>query len=323
MTKPQVLVMSPIWPSVLQDLERHFVVYRLDLAEDKADFLNRLGGNCRAAIISGHYTFGEEELQRLPQLEILACNTAGFEMIDDSVLRQNGIPFTNASLALSDEVADTAVMLTLAARKELVKADAYVRSGEWGAQGPYPLLSSLKGKRAGILGLGIIGQEIANRLQALKLDIGYCTRRRKDNAYRYFPDAVSLANWSDILIVAVPGGAETEGMIDKSVLSELGTQGTLINIARGSVVDEEALISCLTSGALGSAGLDVFLNEPDPDPRLTELRNVVLYPHHASGTNETRCAMSQLALNNLIAHFSGASLISPVFELDQRNRTIS
>ncbi|MEP2783055.1 MAG: 2-hydroxyacid dehydrogenase [Pseudoruegeria sp.] len=312
MKRPTVLVLSQIWPSVFQTLCKEFSVLQYDPSTDKHIFLKENGADARAVIINGNDTLGAAELQYLPQLEIVACSTAGFEMLDVEALKQRNIAFTNASQALTDEVADTAVMLLLATGKELILADSYVRNGDWGRKGAYPLLSSLKGKRVGIFGLGMIGLEIAARLRPMKTEIGYCTRRPKPVDYHYFQNVNSLAEWSDILVVAIPGGAETTAIIDQNVLNRLGPQGRLINIARGSVVDETALIDCLTSGTLGAAGLDVFLNEPDPDPALTSLANVVVYPHHASGTAETRCAMSQLAMDNLVAHFSDASLLSPI-----------
>ncbi len=312
MSRPQVMVMSPVLPAALGVLGARFDLLRCDKAADRDAFLQSEGGKARAAIIKGHDRFGQKELQLMPKLEIVACTTAGFEAIDHEALQRAGIPLTNTSQALRDDVADTALMLILAARRELVICDAYVRSGKWGKNGPYPLLSSLKGKRAGILGFGAIGQEIAARLKPMKLDIGYCARRQKDVGFRYFPDPAALAEWCDILVVAVPGGPDTMDMVGRDVLMKLGPTGTLINIARGSVVDEAALIDCLSTGKLGSAGLDVFQNEPHPEPALTALPNVVLYPHHASGTVETRGAMAQLAVDNLIAHFDNNPLLTPV-----------
>ncbi len=184
----------------------------------------------------------------------------------------------------------------------------------------YPLLSTMRGKKAGIVGLGNIGRAIAARFEPLGLEIGYTSRSRKPGSYRYFPQVRDLAEWSDILVVVVPGGAETENMIDGAVLEALGPEGTLVNVARGSVVDEAALIKALTDGKLGSAGLDVFWNEPRVDPALTALPNVTLYPHHASGTEETRDAMAQLVVDNLAAHFAGKPLLTPVYDLPALSR---
>ena len=312
MNKPQVMVMSPIWPAALKVLAARFDLLRADEAADRDAFLKATGKDCRAVILNGHGSLGPDQLRHLPKLELVACTSAGFEGIDHAALHRAGIALTNTSQALRDDVADTALMLILATRRELVAGDAYVRTGAWGRDGPYPLLSSLRGKRAGILGFGAIGQEIAARLAPMKLEVGYCARRQKDVGHRYFQDPAALADWCDILVVVVPGGPGTEGLVGRDVLTNLGPKGTLINIARGSVVDEAALVDCLATGKLGSAGLDVFLNEPNPDPALTALPNVVLYPHHASGTVETRGAMAQLAVDNLIAHFENKPLLTPV-----------
>lgn len=320
MSPPQVMLLSPLPSTALRKLDKHFKVLRCDEATDRTVFLQEMGQECRAVLLKGHDDFGQAELQLLPKLEIAACSSAGVEAIDHGALHRAGIALTNASQALKDEVADTALMLILATRKSLLPCDAYVRSGDWGKKGPYPLLSTLKGKRAGILGFGAIGQEIAARLAPMKLEIGYCTRRQRDVAFPYFPNAGALAEWCDILVVIVPGGQETNVMVNHDVLTKLGPDGSLINIARGSVVDETALIDCLRSGQLGSAGLDVFQNEPHPNPALTALPNVVLYPHHASGTFETRDAMGQLAVDNLLAHFNNDPLLTPVVDPTQTQR---
>ncbi len=312
MTKPNILIMSTLRPFALDRLAEEFVVHRYDTANDKDALLQEVGADCRAVIINGKDTLGQAQLSQLPKLEIVACTSAGFEGLDHLALEKRGIALTNASLALKDEVADTAVMLTLSTLKELVRADRHVREGKWQREGHYPLLHTLTGKRAGIFGFGAIGAEIATRLQAMRMEIGYSSRRARELPYPYFPDVAALADWSDVLIVAVPGGAETRKVVDADVLARLGAHGVLINIARGSVVDEAALIDCLQSGDLGAAGLDVFENEPNPNPELTALPNVTLYPHHASGTVETRQAMTQLAVDNLIAHFMGKSLASQV-----------
>ncbi|MGJ8609636.1 MAG: 2-hydroxyacid dehydrogenase [Octadecabacter sp.] len=321
MTKQQVMVMSTVFPSALPSLAAQFDLLRCDLAEDRDVFLRENGKNCRAVILNGHVPLGAEELQHMPNLELAACTSAGFESIDLAQLDRAGIALTNSSLALKDDVADAAVMLLLATRRNLVQCDAYVRSGQWGQDGPFPLLSTLKGKRAGILGFGTIGQEIAARLLPMKLEIGYCTRTQRDVDFSYFSDAATLAAWCDIMIVVIPGGAETHHLVGRDVMTKLGPAGTLINVARGSVVDETALIDCLTSGKLMSAGLDVFQNEPTPNSALTSLPNVVLYPHHASGTQETRGAMAQLAVDNIAAHFQGRPLLTPVMTSNQTFRT--
>lgn len=312
MTKPDVLVMYPTRPKAMAQLEQAYTLHRYDEAADRDAFLDEVGGKCVGIVINGHAPLTRAHLEKLPKLEIVACSSAGFESIDVDALTERGVPLTNTSVALYDDVADLALLLTLATRRQLVAAHDYVRSGDWGRKGMYPLLSTVHGKRAGIVGLGQIGQAIARRFEPLGLEIGYTSRRAKPVEYRHFDDVAALAEWADILVVSVPGGAETEGMIDAGVMKALGPEGTLVNIARGSVVDEPALIAALKDGTLGSAGLDVFHEEPNPDPALTSLPNVTLYPHHASGTVETRDAMAQLVVDNLAAHFAGRPLLTPV-----------
>lgn len=313
MSKPDILIMFPLRDHAMAQLEAAFTLHRLDQAEDKQAFLAQLGPKCVGVATHGHRAkLTRAHLEHLPNLKIVASSSAGVEDIDVEALKERGIHLTNSSPALRDDVADLALLLTLAARRQLVAADAYVRSGEWGRSGMYPLLSSITGKHAGIVGLGRIGLAIAKRFEPLGLHIGYTSRSRKQVPYRFDADVRALAAWSDILVVAVPGGQATEGLIDREVLEALGPQGTLINIARGQVVDEPALVAALGSGALGSAGLDVYWHEPNPDPALTSLPNVTLYPHHASGTEETRDAMAQLVVDNLTAYFAGKPLFSPV-----------
>ena len=312
MTKPDVLVFTSLRPKAMAQLEEAYVLHRLDLAEDKAAFLAEHGPACAAVVTGGHAALSRADLTHLPNVGLVACVSAGYDAIDVAALKEAGIAFTNTSDALCDDVADTALMLTLAARRHLVAGHHHVASGAWSREGPYPLLSAIRGKAAGILGMGNIGEAIAARLGPLGLAIGYCNRRPKDTPHRYFETPEAQATWADILIVVVPGGPETDALVDAGVLAALGAEGTLINVARGSVVDEAALIEALETGTIASAGLDVFRNEPDPDPRLTGLPNVTLYPHHASGTVETRDAMAQLVVDNLAAHFAGRPLLTPV-----------
>lgn len=314
MSRPDVLVMYPARPGAMAQLAEAYNLHRYDEATEKEAFLDAAGPLCTAIVTNGHATLTRDHLARLPRVEIVACSSAGFEAIDVAALAERGIGFTNTSAALVDDVADTALMLTLAARRQLVAAHDYVRSGDWGRKGMYPLLTAVNGLRAGIVGLGNIGMAIARRFEPLRLEIGYTARGPKPVTYWHFPDVLSLAGWADILVVAVPGGAGTEGLVGRAEIEALGPGGTLVNIARGSVVDEPALVAALGSGRLGSAGLDVFLNEPDPDPALISLDNVTLYPHHASGTVETRDAMAQLVVDNLAAHFAGRSLLTPVLQ---------
>jgi len=316
MNKPDVLVMRRQRPRAMAQLEATYNLHRYDEASDKEAFLAEFGPRCLAVVVYGHSIITRTHLKHLPNAGIVACSSAGFESIDIDALKERGIYFTNTSVALLDDVADMALLLTLATRRQLVATHGYVRSGEWGRKGPFPLTSTTKGKHAGIVGLGNIGRAIAQRFEPLGLEIAYTARGKKPVDYAFFADIISLAKWSDILVASVPGGPETDKLIDRHVLEALGPEGTLINVARGSVVDEPAMIEALRTGKLGSAGLDVYWNEPKPDPALTQLPNVTLQPHHSSGTVETRDAMAQLVVDNLAAFFEGKPLLTPVYPLN-------
>jgi lactate dehydrogenase-like 2-hydroxyacid dehydrogenase len=313
--KPDVLVTWATLPRQMQMLAEAYTLHRYDEADaaGREAMLAAVGPRCRGVVTNGHFTLGRDLIERLPALEIVACSSAGYESIDVDALTGRGVRFTNTSAALVDDVADTAIMLMLAVRRRLVVGDRYVRSGDWGRKGMLPLTTRTEGSRAGIVGLGNIGRAIAKRCAAMGQEIGYYGRSEKPGTgYAYFNDLVKLADWADVLIAATPGGEETRGLISAGVLDALGPTGTFVNIARGTVVDEPALIAALQLGRLGSAGLDVYLNEPNPDPAFAAMENVVLYPHHASGTVETRDAMAQLVVDNLAAHFAGRPLLTPV-----------
>lgn len=313
--KPDVLVIASTQAPQLTMLEAAYTLHRHDLADaaGKVALLHEVGPRIKAVVTNGHEPLTAEMLAQMPALQIVACVSAGYDTIDVATLTGRGIPLTNSSDALADDVADTAMMLTMAARRGLVAAHGHVTSGDWGRLGMFPLQSSLRGKKLGIAGMGKIGQAIIPRAEASGMEVAYFSRGQKPGVSRPFqPDLVKLAEWADVLIVIVAGGAGTMNLIDAAVLEALGPQGTLVNVSRGSVVDETALIAALQSGALGHAALDVFWNEPNPNPVLTALPNVTLYPHHASGTRETRAAMSQLVVDNLAAHFSGRPLLTRV-----------
>lgn len=313
--KPDVLVLYPTLAPQLQVLEQRYTLHRYDLADaaGKAAMLEQVGPRCRAVVLNGHTVLSREMLVHLPALQVVTCSSAGYETIDVAALTERGIKLTNSSDALSDDVADLALLLLLAARRGLVGGHDYVASGDWGRKGMYPLQSAVRGKKLGIVGMGKIGQAIITRAQSVGLDIAYFSRTAKAGVDLPFqPDLQALATWADILIIIVTGGVGTKNLINDPVLRALGPQGTLINVSRGSVVDETALIAALRDGGLGSAGLDVYWNEPNPDPALTALPNVTLYPHHASGTVETRAAMAQTVVDNLAAHFAGRPLPNAV-----------
>ena len=312
MKQNNVMLMHPLHPNAMTQICDTFTVHRYDLADEKIEFLKRYGSDCTGIAINGHTRLSKDELEYFPNLEIVSCSSAGYEKIDTGELKKRNIALTNTSKALVDDVADLALLLTLATQRKLILAHNYVKTGAWGKDGMFPLLSCNKGKKVGIFGLGRIGVEIAKRLSPIGFEVAYYSRSQKSSSYKYFNSLEALAAYSDILIVVVPGGKETECVINKHILSRLGANGILINVARGSVVHEPHLIAALKDGTIAAAGLDVYWNEPNPDTELTSLNNVTLYPHHASGTEETRQAMSQLAVDNLIAHYQGCSLITPV-----------
>jgi lactate dehydrogenase-like 2-hydroxyacid dehydrogenase len=249
----------------------------------------------------------------LPKLEVISVFGVGTDSVDLAAARERNVPVTNTPGILTDEVADLAIGLMLASARQILFADRYVREGLWASKGPIPLGRSVGGRTMGVLGLGGIGRAIADRGAALRMRILYSGPRRKsDVPYEYVADPVELARRSDYLMVACKGGPETRHLVSAAVIAALGRAGTLINVARGSVVDETALIAALAEGRLGHAALDVFESEPDPSPALLGLPNVIVQPHHGSATIETRTAIGQLMIDNLSAHLAGRPLLTPI-----------
>ncbi|WBU59310.1 2-hydroxyacid dehydrogenase [Paracoccus albus] len=316
MNKAEIMVLTPVRSSIMPQLEERFDLLRADKAgettAEKEAFVTRHGANCRALLCSGNAELTVAMLDAMPQLGHVSCLTAGYDGLPLRELAARGVTLSNTSPALRDDVADMAILLMLAGKRDFVTAETYVRSGDWATKGMFPLQRSVSGKRLGIVGLGSLGQAVATRAQAFNMQVSYWNRREKNAPLRFHPDLIQLASESDVLIVTVAGGPETENLISADVMQALGPDGLLVNISRGSVIDEPALIDALQSGKLGAAALDVFASEPDPDPRLTALRNVTLSPHHASGTEEARNAMAQLAVDNIFAFMDDKPLISPV-----------
>jgi lactate dehydrogenase-like 2-hydroxyacid dehydrogenase len=249
----------------------------------------------------------------LPRLEIISVFGVGTDNVDLAAARERNIPVTNTPGILGDEVADLAIGLMLASARQIVFGEQYVRDGSWAAKGPIPLGRSVGGKTMGVLGLGGIGRAIADRGTAFRMRVIYCGPRRKADApYEFVADPVELARQSDYLMVACKGGPETRHLVSAAVIDALGPKGTLINVARGSVVDEPAMIAALAAGRLGHAALDVFESEPVPSPDVLKSPNVIVQPHHGTATVETRTAIGQLMIDNLSAHFAGRPLPTPV-----------
>ena len=252
-------------------------------------------------------------IEALPKLEVIGVFGVGTDLIDLAAARERKIPVTNTPNVLTDECADLAIGLMLASARQILFADRYVRDGSWASKGPIPLGRSVGGKTLGVLGLGGIGRAIADRAAAFRMRILYNGPRRKPEApYEYVADLVEMAKASDYLMVACKGGPQTQHLVSAAVIDALGPKGTLINVARGTVVDERALITALTQGRLGHAALDVFDNEPNVAPELLALPNVIVQPHQGSATVETRTAIGQLMIDNICAHFAGQPLLTPV-----------
>lgn len=315
MSKIDVLMVVPCRPEQQAELEARYQLHRYDLADvaGKEQMLAEHGEKIRAVITTHSGGFPESLLARLPNLEIVSVASVGYDTLCIDACAKRNIPVTNTPDVLTNDVADMALMLTLATVRRLLPGLDWIHSGKWQSQGMMSLNTSLTSKRVGIVGLGRIGKAIASRCEAFGLVPSYYGRRQyEDVSYPWYSDLKSLAENVDIMIVAVPGGADTKGMISKEVLLALGPKGYFINIARGSVVDEEALVEVLSKRQIKGAGLDVLVDEPNVPEALLTLDNVVLQPHCASGTEETRGAMSQLVVDNLAAHFAGKPLLTAI-----------
>ena len=267
----------------------------------------------RVVFFKGHGGFDGDAMDRLPALGLIANFGVGYDAIDVEEARQRGVRVTNTPGVLSDDVADLAVAMLIAQSRQIVEGSDWVRSGAWAREGAMALNRKVSGGRAGIVGLGRIGREIANRLTAFKMDIHYHSRREKETpGWTYHADPVSLARAVDYLIVAVVGGLETESYVSAEAIEALGSDGIIVNISRGSTIDEGALLDALEAGRIRGAALDVYCSEPDIDPRFLALDNVLLQPHQGSATIETRQAMGQLQRDNAAAFLAGRDLLTPV-----------
>lgn len=311
LSKPEILAAIKLWPTYMEMLREAFVVHDRTHLEDPAAFA-AVAPRIRGVAASGESTVSAALMQQMPALEMISVFGVGYDKVDVAAARARGIPVTNTPDVLTDDVADLGVALMLSIARRIPHADKFVRAGQWPG-GPLPLSRKVSGARLGIVGLGRIGMAIARRAEAFGMSIAYTTRnRRTDCAYAWHASAAALAREVDFLIVITPGGAGTRGLIDAEVLAALGPKGYLINVARGSVVDQAALVQAVTSGGIAGAALDVFEDEPNVPAELRAHENVVLTPHMASGTWETRRAMAQLAFDNLQAHFAGKPLLTPV-----------
>ena len=308
-----VLVVGNPEPSLATELAPRKTLLHLPTGPQRATFLDRHAGDVTVILSCGRPGIDSGLMAQLPNLEAIANFGAGVDAIDLDAARARGIVVSNTPDVLTDTVADTALGLILDTMRGFSAADRYVRAGRWPVEGPLPYTRDLSGSRVGILGLGRIGSAIATRLLGFDCAVAYHNRREiPDSPYRYAASAEELAGSVDVLVAATAGGPDTRQLVDRRVLEALGPQGYLINIARGSVVDEDALIDLLRNGGLAGAGIDVFANEPQVPPALRELDNVVLLPHVGSNTACARTAMAQLALRNVDEWLTNRCLVTTV-----------
>jgi lactate dehydrogenase-like 2-hydroxyacid dehydrogenase len=315
--KPDILQTYAMPKATELALAERFVVHKLHDAVDPDRLLDEVGPSIRAIAGIG---IPAHLMARLPALEIIANFGVGYDSIDIPVAVARRIKVTNTPGVLSDAVAELAIGMMFAVARRIPQADRYVREGRW-PSGNLPLYRELRGYKVGIVGLGRIGKEIASRLQALKMQVVYHSRtQQRREPYPYYSDLVAMARDVGWLVVAIPGGAETRRMASREVLEALGPDGIFVNVARGSVVDQDALVELLSSGRLGGAALDVFEHESQVPQALLSMENVVLSPHQGSATRETRDAMGALVVANLDAHFAGKPLLTQVAENVPKDR---
>ncbi|WP_445504655.1 2-hydroxyacid dehydrogenase [Microvirga sp. G4-2] len=315
MSKTEILMTAPMMPVVIDALDKVFTVHRLWEHEDRGKFLSETGPRVRGVATSTLFGRMDATLfNLLPNVEIVSSFGVGYDNVDVAEAAKRNVIVTNTPDVLNDEVADLTLGLLLATLRKIPQADRYLREGRW-LKAPFPLSPTLRERKVGIVGLGRIGKAIAKRLEGFDVSIAYHGRTRQEGvAYTYYPTLIGMAEACDVLIVITPGGAGTRHLINADVLKALGPNGVLINVARGSVVDEQALIEALRSGTILTAGLDVYEDEPRVPQELIDIEHVVLLPHIASGSIHTRNAMGQLVADNLISWFSGKGPLTPVPE---------
>jgi len=305
-----ILIAAKLLPYLHQRLQDHFRCHVMDSLD--AASLAAIAPSIRGIACRGESHVTRDFIAQFPALELISVFGVGYDGVDAVAARERGVQVTHTPDVLTDDVADFAMTLLLSSARQIVRADAFARSGAWN-KGPFPLTTKVSGAKLGIVGLGRIGRAIAQRATAFGMAISYHNRKpQQDVSYRYVADLKTLATEVDFLVLAMPGGTDTRALITGEILEALGPKGFLVNVARGSVVDQSALIKALQEGKIAGAGLDVFENEPNIPEALAKLDNVVLTPHIASGTLVTRMAMADLAFNNLAAHFDGKPVLTPV-----------
>ncbi|MDH3661157.1 MAG: 2-hydroxyacid dehydrogenase [Alphaproteobacteria bacterium] len=313
MSKPEILELLDVHPGTTAKLDADYRLHKLWEAPDQGTLIDQVAPSIRAVVTNGIAGIKGELIERLPKLEIIGVLGVGVDAVDLKTAKARGIRVSNTPDVLTIGVAELAMAILLDVARKITWNDRYLRDGRWPKEGDPPLSSSLAGRTLGVLGMGRIGQAIAERAKVFGMDIIYGGPSRKpDLPYDYHADPVALARAADVLMVSCRGGAETAGLVNAEVIDAVGPAGWLINISRGSVVDEPALIDALGNGRLGAAGLDVFANEPEVPAALFAMDNVVLQPHQGSACIETRDAMGDLVLANLRAHFEGLPLPTAV-----------
>ena len=320
--KAEVLLIGVPKKLIVEGLKEAFTVHVLADAKDAEALIAEVGARVRGAAVTGApHALDGARMARCPRLEIVASFGVGYDNIDVKYAAEHGITVTNTPDVLTEEVADTALGLLLCTVREFPQAERFLRAGKW-QQGQYPLTkATLRDRTVGMVGMGRIGKAIARRVEAFGVPVVYHSRKpATDVSYRYYPKLLDMARDVDTLIVITPGGAETKHMINAQVLEALGPNGILINMARGSVVDEQALIKALQEKKIYSAGLDVFLKEPEVPKELLAMDNIVLFPHLGSSTVYTRRKMEQLVVDNLLAWAAGKPPLTPVPETPVKNR---
>ena len=309
--KPEVLMLRALLPRQAAQIDERYTAHRLDLAKDKDALLKQVAPEVVAIVTSGELGCNASLMDRLPKLGLVACFGVGVDGIDLAYCRKRGIPVSNTPDVLTDDVADLAMGLTISLMRNIAGADRFVRHGGW-QNGPLPLAIRLTGKTMGIIGLGRIGKAIGKRAIAHGMAIVWHGRSEQpDVGWQRHPELEDMAAEVDVMMVACPGGQATRGLVSRKVLGRLKPQSYLVNISRGSVVDEAALVEALREGRIAGAALDVFVDEPNVPEPLTKMENVVLTSHIGSATRETRDAMAQLVVDNLDAFASGRPLITP------------
>jgi lactate dehydrogenase-like 2-hydroxyacid dehydrogenase len=310
--KPEIILTAKGHAGTMATLQSEFTAHNLFEAANKDSFFEKCAPRVRGLATFGPLPVDGKLMDALPKLEIISNFGVGVDAINLADAKQRNIIVTNTPDVLNECVADTALALILNTLRKLPQAESYLRAGNWASRGPYPLTTSLGGKVLGVLGLGRIGEAVAKRAMACGMTIRYHNRNKKDVPYPYDPDPVTLAKNSDVLVVVTPGGSETAKLVNEKVLQALGPEGYLVNIARGSVVDEPVLLRYLQEKKIAGAGLDVFADEPRVPPEFFTLDNAVLFPHVASATVETRKAMGDLQVENLRRHFAGKPVLTRV-----------